>query len=216
MSYLTVEGAKFLFSSTFASPITVTAASNADPAVLTAVGHGLVDGKEVLFTSGWEDATDTIWKADQQTADTFKLLSLDTADTQWYPSGAGTGTVREVTNWVEIGQVLDIQPQGGGARTMDINPLSKRNGIKMPTGFEASGYTLTIGYDPSLTSQAQLNTISRNLSSRVAFKFLLSGGQVGYGYGFAQLSQMPSMAKGSPVSVQLSLNFLGQFVGYES
>lgn len=216
MSYLIAEGAKFLFSSTFGTPVTVTAASNADPTLLTAAAHGFADGDELLFNSGWEDATDTVWKADQQAADSLKLLNLDTADTRWFPVGTGTGTLRKVSSWVEIGQVLDIQPQGGGARNMDINPLSKRNGIKMPTGFEASGYTLTIGYDPSLTSQVQLNAISRNLSSRVAFKFLLAGGQTGYGYGTAQIAQMPKIAKGSPVSVELQLNFLGQFVGYEN
>lgn len=214
MSYLTVEGSKFLFSQTFGTPITVTAATNADPTVLTAAGHGLVDNDEVLFTSGWEDATDTVWRADQQTIDTVKLLGLNTADTTWFQAGGGVGTLRKVTNWVEIGQVLDINPTGGGAKMMNIDPLSRRNGIMMPTGFEASGYELTIGYDPSLTDQATLATISRNLSTKVAFKFLLSGGQTGMGYGYAQMSQMPTMAKGSPVSVKLTLSFQGQFVGY--
>lgn len=216
MSYLIVEGAKFLFSSTFGTAVPVSVATNADPTLLTAVGHGFVDNDELLFASGWEDATDTIWKADQQATDTLKLLSLDTSDTNWYPTGGGVGTLRKVSGWLEFGQVLDIQPQGGGARTMDINPLSKRNGIKVPTGFEASGYTLTLGYDPALISQKQLSAISRSLSSKVAFKFLLTGGQVGYGYGMVQISQMPKFAKGSPISVEVTLNFLGQFVGYES
>ena len=98
------------------------------------MGHGFVDDDELLFTSGWEDASDTIWKSRPADRRHAQLLSLDTADTQWYPAGAALAP-EEGDELVEIGQVLDIQPQGGGARTMDINPLSKRNGIKMPTGF---------------------------------------------------------------------------------
>ncbi|GDY37686.1 phage tail tube protein [Acidovorax sp. NB1] len=216
MAYFLAEGSKFLFSETFGSAITVTAATNADPTVLSATSHGLVDNDEVLFTSGWEDATDAVWKADQLTADTLSLKGLDATDTQWYPAGAGTGTLRKVTNWLEIGQVLDVQPNGGDARNVTIEPLSRRNAINMPAGFNASSINLTLGYDPSTASQIALNKISRNLSKRIAFKFLLAGGQTGYGYGTAQLAQMPSIAKGSAISVGLTVNFLGLFVGYAS
>ena len=52
MSYNSPEGSKFYFSTTFAAAKTVTAASNANPAVLTSVAHGYSDGDEFLFTSG--------------------------------------------------------------------------------------------------------------------------------------------------------------------
>lgn len=216
MSYLTAEGSKFLFSSTFGPAVNVTAISNADPAVASATAHGFANNDELLFNSGWEDANDAIWKAAGVTAGTLNVSGLDATDTQWFSPGTGTGTLRKVTNWIEIGQVLDIQPSGGGAKSIDVNPLSKRNGIKMPVGFEASGLDLTLGYDPSQVSQVALNKISRSLSTKVAFKFLLAGGQTGYGYGNAQLAQMPNIAKGSAVSIKLSLTFLGLFVGYAS
>lgn len=216
MAYFLAEGSKFLFSETFGTAVNVTAASNADPAVLAAAGHGFLDNDELLFTSGWEDATDTVWLADQLTPDTLALKGLDTSDTQWFPAGTGGGTLRKVSNWVEIGQVLDSQPAGGDARNVTIEPLSRRNAINMPAGFNPSSLALTLGYDPSTPAQIALNKISRNLSKRVAFKFLLAGGQTGYGYGTAQLAQMPNIAKGSAVSVALNLNFLGLFVGYPS
>lgn len=216
MAYFLAEGSKFLFSETFGTAVTVTAATNADPTVLTAAGHGYTDGDELLFTSGWEDAGDTVWKADQLTTDTLSLQGLDTTDTQWYPAGTGGGTLRKVTNWMEIGQVLDVQPNGGDARNVVIDPISRRNAINMPAGFNPSSLNLTLGYDPSTASQIALNKISRNLSKRIAFKFLLAGGQTGYGYGTAQMAQMPSIAKGSAVSVGLTINFLGLFVGYPS
>lgn len=216
MSYLIAEGSKFLFSKTFGTVVNVTGVTNADPAVATATAHGFANGDELLFNSGWEDANDAVWKAAAVTANTLNVDGLDATDTQWFSPGTGAGTLRKITNWVEIGQVLDVQPSGGGVKSIDIAPLSKRNSIKMPTGFESSGIDLTLGYDPSLLSQIQLSKISRSLGQKVAFKFLLSGGQTGYGYGNAQLSQMPAISKGAAVTVKLSLSFLGLFVGYSS
>lgn len=206
-----------MFSETFATAVNVTGATNADPTVLTTgTAHGFSNNDELLFSSGWEDATDTIWKAGAASGSTLSLQGLDTTDTQWFPAGTGGGTLRKVTNWVEIGQVLDSQPAGGDPRNVTIEPLSRRNAIAMPAGFNPSSLTLTLGYDPASASQVALNKLSRNLSKRVAFKFLLAGGQTGYGYGTAQLAQMPSIAKGSAISVALNLNFLGLFVGYPS
>lgn len=217
MAYFLAEGSKFLFSQTLATAVNVTAATNADPAVLTTgTAHGYSNGDELLFTSGWEDATDSIWRASAASGSTVTLSSLDSSDTTWFPVGTGTGTLRKFSNWVEIGQVLDSQASGGDARNVTIEPLSRRNGINMPAGFNPSSLNLTLGYDPSTSAQIALNKISRNLSARIGFKFQLAGGQTGYGYGTAQLSQMPAIAKGSAVSVNLTINFLGAFVGYAS
>jgi hypothetical protein len=76
MAYYFAEGSSIQFSQTFAGAKTVTVASNANPAVLTSVAHGYSTNDEVLFTSGWEDATDTVWKVNVLTADTFNLLGL--------------------------------------------------------------------------------------------------------------------------------------------
>lgn len=214
--YLLAEGSKFLFSTTFGTAVPVTAISNADPAVVTSTAHGFANNDELLFMSGWEDATNAVWKAASVAANTLNVSGLDSSNVSWFPTGTGTGTLQKVTNWVEIAQVLDIAPSGGGAKNVDIAPLAKRNAIKMPAGFEASGLDLTLGYDPTQASQIALNKISRALSQPVAFKFLLAGGQTGYGYGNAQLAQMPNIAKGSAVTVKLTLSFLGLFVGYPS
>lgn len=217
MAYFLAEGSKFLFSTTFASPVTVSSITNADPAVATTgTAHGYTTGDELLFTSGWEDATDTVWKAGTASGSSCGISGLDSTDTQWFPAGGGVGTLKKISNWIEIGQVLDVQGSGGDPKNVTIEPLSRRNPILMPAGFNASSMTFTLGYDPSTTAQLALNKISRNLSQKVAFKFLLAGGQTGYGYGTAQLGQMPNITKGSAVSVPLTLNFLGQFVGYPS
>ena len=81
MAYYFAEGSKFYFSQTFAAAKTVTAISNASPAVATSVAHGYVDGDELLFTSGWELANNSIFRADQLTADTFGITGLNSSNT---------------------------------------------------------------------------------------------------------------------------------------
>lgn len=54
------EGSAQTFSQTFAAAKTITALSNANPAVATSVAHGYATGDEILLTSGYEDATDSM------------------------------------------------------------------------------------------------------------------------------------------------------------
>ena len=77
MAYYFPEGTRIYYSSTFASDKTVSAVTNASPAACTSTSHGYSDDGIVLFTSGWEDATDTLFKVDQTDANTFSLLGLN-------------------------------------------------------------------------------------------------------------------------------------------
>jgi len=213
MSYNSPEGSKFYFSTTFASAKTVTAASNANPAVLTSVAHGYSDGDEFLFTSGWEDATDSVYKADQLTADTLSPLGLNTTSTSLFAAGTGTGTMQKISSWLEIPQVLGISPQGGGARFMDINPLAKRNGLSLPIGFEPTKITLDLGHDPNGANYATMLDVSRT-RTLVAYKQVLGGGALIYGYGYMITSEVPSQQSGQPNKVQALISFQGRCISY--
>lgn len=213
MSYYFPEGAKFYFSQTFGSALTVSGVTNADPAVATSTGHGLVDNDEVLFTSGWEDATDTVFKVDQLTTNTFSFLDLNTTDTNWYASGAGVGTVQKISSWVEIPQVLTISTSGGDPRFTEVNPLAKRNGISIPTGFNPAQVTLTLAHDPANSNYKTMLQITRTLS-KCAFKLLLSGGATTYGYGYMAVSEVPQLNVNQVNQVTASMTMLGRTISY--
>lgn len=213
MAYAFPEGSRFYFSKTFGSAKTITALSNAAPAVATSVGHGFTDGNEVVLTSGWEDATDTVFKVDQLTADTFSLLGLNTTDTNFYATGTGTGSAALVSAWTEIPQVLTIATSGGDARFTTINPIARRNAINIPTGFNATSITMTLGHDPSNANYETMLDISRTLS-KVAFKMVLSGGAVTYGYGYMSVSEAPSLNVNQANSVTAALTLLGRSISY--
>ena len=213
MAYYFPEGSKFYFSKTCDAAKTVSAITNAAPAVATATAHGYVDGDEILLTSGWEDATDTVFRVDQLTADTFGIIGLNTTNTNFYPTGSGAGEARKVSTWVEMPQVLNISTSGGDARFTTISPLAKRNDINVPTGFNAMSISITLGHDPSNANYQQMLDISRTLE-RVAFKMVLSGGAVGYGYGYMNVAEAPQLNRNQANQVNASITLLGRFMSY--
>ncbi len=215
MSYAIPEGSLFQFSSTFAAAKTITAVTNADPAAAASTAHGYTDADEVMFTSGWEDATDTVWQVNQTSNDAFEFLGLNSTDTDFYAAGSGTGTTEKISSWQTIPQVLSIATSGGDARFTDVSPLAKRNAIKIPTGFNATSVTLTLGHDPSNAIYKTMLGLSRSLT-KVAFRMVLSGGGKSYGYGYMTVSETPSLNVNQVNQVQAAFSFLGRSISYDS
>ncbi|MBI3103241.1 MAG: hypothetical protein HYY98_17065 [Burkholderiales bacterium] len=215
MAYSLPEGSSQQFANTFASAKTITAVTNANPAVATCASHGYATGDEILLASGWEDATDSVYKIETVDANSFKILGLDTSSTSFYPAGSGTGTCQKISGWTAIPQVLTISASGGDARFTDVNPLAKRNGIKIPTGFNATSITLSLGFDATNANYKTMVGIARTLS-KVAFKQVLSGGSVQYGYGYMSVSEFPKLNNNQVNTVDAALTFLGRTMSYDS
>lgn len=213
MTYYFAEGSSQQFSATFAAAKNITSLTNASPAVATSVGHGYANGDEILVTSGWEDATDTIYQITVLSADTFSLNGLDTTNTGFFPTGTGIGTAQKVSGWTTIPQVLTINGSGGDARFTDVTPLSKRNAIKIPTGFNATSVTMSLGHDPNNANYKTMLGISRNLS-KVAFKQVISGGAITYGYGYLSVSEMPKLNNNQVNTVDAAMTILGRSISY--
>ena len=175
MAYFFPEGSSQQFSQTFASAKTITALSNASSAVSTSTPHGYATNDEILLTSGWEDATDSVYKVTVIDANSFSIQGLDTSNTSFFPAGTGTGSAQKLSGWTAIPQVLTISSSGGDARFTDVAPLSKRNAVKIPTGFNATSVTLSLAHDASNANYQTMLGISRTLT-KVAFKQVISGG----------------------------------------
>lgn len=213
MAYAFPEGSSQQFSNTFAAAKTITAITNASPAVATCASHGYVTGDEILVTSGWEDATDSVFKVEVVDASTFKILGLDSTNTGFFPVGGGAGTAQKISGWTAIPQVLSISASGGDARFTDVTPLAKRNAIKIPTGFNATSVTLSLAHDASLAAYQTMMGISRSLS-KVAFKQVLGGGSTTYGYGYLNVSEMPKLNNNQVNTVDAAMTILGRSISY--
>lgn len=213
MGYFFPEGSSQQFSQTFAGAKTITLLTNANPAVATSVAHGYNTGDEILLTSGWEDATDTVFKITVLTADTFSIGGLDSSNTSFFPIGTGVGSCQKLSGWAVIPQVLTISASGGDARFTDVAPLTKRNAIKIPTGFNATAITLSLAHDASQAGYITMLGISRNLS-KVAFKQVISGGAVTYGYGYMSVSEMPKLNNNNVNTVDCAITVIGRSISY--
>ena len=213
MAYYFAEGSKIQFTQTMAGAKTITVATNANPCVMTSVAHGYSTNDEILLTTGWEDATDSVYKITVLTVDTFSVTGLDTTNTSYFASGSGVGTAQKLSTWLDIPQVLTVSSSGGDARFTDISPLAKRNSIKVPTGFNATAMTLTLGHDASQANYITMLGISRNLS-KVAIKQVISGGAVTYGYGYMSVSENPKLNVNQANTVDAALTILGRTVSY--
>lgn len=213
MAYYFAEGSSIQFSQTFAGAKTITAATNANPAVLTSVAHGYTTNDEVLYTSSWEDGTDSVYRVNVLTADTFSLLGLDTTNTSFFAAGSGVGTTQKISGWTAVPQVLTISASGGDARFTDVNLLAKRNAVKVPTGFNATSTTLSLAHDPAQAVYITMVGISRNLS-KVAFKQVISGGAYVYGYGYLSVSETPKLNVNQVNTVDAAMTILGRSISY--
>lgn len=212
MAFNFPEGAKFQFSTTFASAKSITALTNANPAVATSTAHGYVDGDEILLISGWEDATNTVYQVDQQDANTFDIDGLDSSNTSFFAPGSGTGTAQLVSGWSDIPQVMTISNSGGDTKFTDVQLLASRQGIKIPTGFNAVTTTLTLAHDPANVTYKAMLGISRT-STKCAFR-IIAGGGTSYGYGYLSVSEVPSMQTGQVNQVQCAISMLGRLISY--
>ena len=215
MSYYFPEGGKFYYSTTFAAAKTITALTNASPAVATSTTHGYSDGDEVLISSGWDDVNDSVYKVDQLTADTFSLVDLDTTNTDFFPASTGTGTAKKISSWVEIPQILTINNTGGDPNFAEIRPLARRNAIKVPIGFQAESINMEIGLDPANATYKAMLAIGR-VSTKCAFKQVVPGGLVTYGYGYMITSQRGKQQAGNAITASVVLTILGSSVSYGS
>lgn len=215
MAYYFPEGSRLYYSATFASAKTVSAVSNAAVAVATSTSHGYVDGDILLFNSGWEDANETLWKADQQDANTFQLLGLNSSSTTFYPAGSGVGTTQLVSSWVEMPQVLNIVANGGDPRFATIEPLARRNAISQFIGFNPTSLTITLGHDPTNATYQAMLDLSR-VGTRVAFKLVGGTAGVSYGYGQMAVSEIPRMQRGQANQVDVAITLGGRLIGYAS
>lgn len=215
MNFYFAEGSKVYYSNTFAAAKTLTAVSNANPALATSVAHGYADGDIGLYEGGWEDANNGVFKLDQQSADTFQLLGLDSSDTNWFAAGTGTGTMKKISSWVEIPGVLTLDVTGGDPRFTDIPLLANRNDIRVPTGFNATNLAGTMVWDPANATYIAMLGITRLLSP-VALKMVSKGGAVEYGYGYMAVSSVPRRARNQVNQVAIALAALRDFNAYTS
>ena len=162
MSITSAVGTSFAIASTYGTAATMSAISNANPAVATlSAAHGVIVGDIIEVTSGWDRLNGRLVRVSAVATNDVTLEGIDTSSTTNYPAGTGTGSVREITAWTQITQITaDFAVSGGGQQYADVTTLADRTQKRIPTVRDPIDITLPLFDDPSLSWYATVQTAS--------------------------------------------------------
>lgn len=201
------NGTVMSIASGYGSPLTVSAVTNASPAVCTSTAHGLTNGDFVEFTSGWSRATNRVFRVSGSATNTFSLEGFDTSLTAAFPAGAGTGTVRKITGWTQLQQILSTASEGGTQNFATYQFLESDNEVRIPTNKAAAGLNIEVADDPSLAGYILASTANDDRLQR-AVRAVLSNASILLYSGYISVVKTPSMNVNEPMKVQVTVSFL--------
>lgn len=209
------NGSLVAIASGYGSPVTVTGISNNNPGVVTAAAHGLSDGDIIEVTSGWSRLTDKVLRVDNSTTGTFELEGINTTSTSVYANGGGAGTVREITGWTQLAQILTSASQGGEQQFLTYQFLEADAEKRIPTFKSAAGITFSIAYDPDLAGYQLVQAANDDRQQR-AVRITLADGSLLYYNAYISLGTIPSLDVNQLMAVEVTLSLLNEPVRYAS
>ena len=126
---------------------TATGVTNAVEAVVSSVAHGLSNSDIVLIYSGWGRLNFRAFRIKNVLTDSFALEGADTTNTDLYSPGAGIGTVRKVSTWVDLDRTMNHSSSGGDAKTVNVKFIESDVEIVLNDGFNAVQRTFDMDAD---------------------------------------------------------------------
>ena len=208
------NGAIVAIASSYAAGNTITALSNANPAIATAT-NTLDAGDFVEITSGWSRLTNKVVRvpAAGLTSSAFGLEGYDTTLTTIYPAGSGAGSYRKIDGWTQISQVLNSSSSGGEQQFLEYQLLEADSQKRIPTFKSAAGLTLSIADDPSLAGYIACSVANDDRAQR-AVRITLPNGSILLYNAFVSLNKTPSLTVNEVMACEVTLSLLAEPVRY--
>lgn len=214
MAFSLPNGATIALGSSYGTPSLITAFSNANPGVATlAAGHAVAVGDIFEVTSGWSRANGNVYRASAVSGNDVTAEGLNTTNVSMFPAGSGTGSVREVTGWQQITQVLDLTTSGGEQQFATYSPLEDDAEHQIPTVKSPIMIKMKIGDDASLPHYAVLAAADADRQPRVLRIMLPSGSPI-YFSAYVTLQKTPSMTKNEVMGLEVTLSLINQVTRY--
>jgi len=195
---------------------TMSVLTNANPAIATLeVSHGVVLGDFLEVTSGWSRLTDKILRAGTPSTNDIPLEGYNTTSTSIYPAGTGTGTVREITGWTQLSQILSSSSSGGEQQFLEYQLLEADAQKRIPTFKSAGGLNFSIADDPTLAGYILASTANDDRLPRAVRITLPSGAIILYN-AYISLNKTPSLTVNEIMACEVTLSLLAEPVRYAS
>ena len=207
------DGSTVFIADTYSASKAITAITNAVNPVASVVAHGLANGDFVEITSGWGGVNGRVFMVENVTADTFKVMGVDTTLLTKYPAGAGKGSFRKVASQVQILQILDFSTSGGEQQFTDFSYLEEDFGRQLPTITSAQSVTVGIADDPSLPGYQALKVASDARTKTALLLKMRDGSVIAYNT-IVSLNETPTTTKGQVMQVNATFSLQGRPVRY--
>lgn len=208
------NGATVAVASAYGSDVTISAITNANPAVATATAHGLVAGDIIEVTSGWSKLNGKLVRVGTVAdANTFELEGINSTSTSAYPAASGIGSARKVTTFQQVTQVLESSSAGGEQQFVTYSFLEQDFESQIPTVKSAMSLTMTIADDASLPHYAVLEVANDDRLPRGLRVTLPSGSTIYYNT-YVSLNKTPTLTKNELMGLALSFALLNEPVRY--
>lgn len=207
------NGALVAIASGYGSVLTMTVLTNASPAVATVTAHGFANGDFVEITSGWSRLDQKVVRINGVTANTFNLENIDTTLTSIYPAGTGIGSVRRVTGYTQLSQILTSSSSGGEQQFLEYQFLESDAQRRIPTFKSASGLTFSVADDATLPGYILASAANDDRLKRAIRITLPSTSILSYN-GFISINKTPSLSVNELMAVEATISLLAEPVRY--
>ena len=207
------DGSTVALATTYGGVKTVSAISNANPGVITSAAHGLLNGAFYELKTGWQKINERIFKAANIATNALDVSGIDTTDTNRFPSGSSAGSLREITAWTQISQILEFTTGGGEQQFSNFSFLEEDFERQLPTITSAQSITIGIADDPTLAGFIALKAAGEARAIR-AVRVTLPNGSVILYNGYVSFNETPTLNKGSVMQVTATISLQGRPVRY--
>lgn len=208
------NGALVAIANGYGAVVNMTAVTNDDPALATlAAAHGIVTGDYIEVTSGWSRLTDKVVRAGVVDVNDVPLLGVDTTLESIYSAGGGPGTVRKITGWTQLAQILQSTSNGGEQQFLEYQFLEADAQKRIPTFKSAAGLQFSIADDPTLPGYILAAQANDDRLPRAVRITLPNGATIMYN-AYISLNKTPSLTVNEIMACEVTLSLLNEPVRY--
>lgn len=210
------NGATVAIASAYGTPSTMSVLTNDTDAVATlGAGHGVLVSDIVVLTSGWPEINGRLARASVVASNDVTMEDIDTTSTTTFPTGSGTGSIKEVSTWQNISQILEFSTQGGDQQFVTYSFLNESVEHQIPTVKSAQSFSMVVGDDASLAHYAVLAEADR-LRSAQAIRITLPSGSLIYANCYVTLNKTPTLTKNEVMGLRASFSLVSEVTRYAS
>lgn len=199
------DGARLFLGTALGTEVPITAITNANPAVATAIAHGFTDGDYLTLASPWAQLDGMILRVEESDTDSFELGGFDTSNTTKFPVGSNTAKAREVTTWLEIPKITQPAMNGGDQQFYQFQYLAERIQRQIPTVKNAKSLSMQLADEGGDTDIFRALVAADTSLTPQPVKLVLANGSELVYMMYVGFDKQPSLTQGQMMTNALVL-----------